>query len=385
VQSLLFILSAPADHFTNYKRKKKPVRRFTILLALLAMFPVTALAQPQPANLQPRSQCFEQTGFCVSDPLLKYWEKNGGLPVFGYPITEARTEAVEDWTGTVQWFERDRLEDHGPQGVMAGRLGAAILEIQGNPWFGFPRVEGAPAGCRYYPQTHHSLCQPFLAYWDSNGGLERFGYPITEPFTTAVGDWNGSVQYFERRRMEHHTENLGTKYEVLLGLLGREVLSAASCQNAVMADLRGAYDSIENFRGAMGCPGAVFMDRPAAVQNFENGLMIWVDLDGSDRRIYALIGSYRYLQYNDPWKEGDPEVPAVTPPEHLYAPRRGFGKAWIDDPELRSSIGWAVEERERADRANVQLFDRGAMVWLVSANKVYVFGPDSYNLQIISR
>jgi hypothetical protein len=187
--------------------------------------------------------------------------------------------------------------------------------------------------------------------------------------------------------MEHHTEHLGTKYEVLLGLLGREVLSATSCKNTVMGDLRGAYDSIERFRGELGCPGAVFMDRPAAVQNFQNGLMIWVDLDGSDRRIYALIGSYsyRYLQYNDPWKQGDPEVPAVTPPEHLYVPRFGFGKAWIDDPSLRSSIGWAVEERERADRANVQLFDRGIMVWLVSANKVYAFGPDSNDTQIISR
>jgi Tol biopolymer transport system component len=33
------------------------------------------------------------------------------------------------------------------------------------------------------------------------------------------------VQYFERRRMEHHTENRGTPFEVLLGLLGKEVLN----------------------------------------------------------------------------------------------------------------------------------------------------------------
>jgi hypothetical protein len=31
------------------------------------------------------------------------------------------------------------------------------------------------------------------------------------------------VQYFERRRMEYHPENAGTSFEILLGLLGRDV------------------------------------------------------------------------------------------------------------------------------------------------------------------
>jgi hypothetical protein len=31
------------------------------------------------------------------------------------------------------------------------------------------------------------------------------------------------TQHFERARFEHHPENAGTPYEVLLGLLGREL------------------------------------------------------------------------------------------------------------------------------------------------------------------
>jgi hypothetical protein len=46
-----------------------------------------------------------------------------------------------------------------------------------------------------------------------------FGYPISEEFT----EGGYIVQYFERARFEWHPENTGTSYEVLLGLLGREV------------------------------------------------------------------------------------------------------------------------------------------------------------------
>ena len=95
--------------------------RAALLLALL--FSVAA-----PAAAQERTRCFRETGFCVSGRILDYWERNGGLPIFGYPIGEQYIDTVEpgpnSWTGPVQWFERDRLEDHSNQGlgVLAGRL-----------------------------------------------------------------------------------------------------------------------------------------------------------------------------------------------------------------------------------------------------------------------
>jgi uncharacterized protein YkwD len=178
------------------------------------------------AHAEPDDRCFEQTGYCISGPIRTYWELHGGLPVFGYPVTPLRQETIEGtWTGPVQWFERDRLEDHGSDGVMAGRLGARILELRGIRWQDdFDPVDSASSDCFYFSQTKHSLCDPFLSYWQRHGGLERFGYPISEPYETTIDGWYGTIQYFERRRMEHHTEYSGTPYEVLLGLLGNEVL-----------------------------------------------------------------------------------------------------------------------------------------------------------------
>jgi Glycosyl hydrolases family 39 len=75
------------------------------------------------------------------------------------------------------------------------------------------------AGGRYYPATQHNLAPQFLDFYDHNGGVPQFGYPITEAHME-----NGYlVQWTERQRLEYHPENAGTLYEVLLGLLGREL------------------------------------------------------------------------------------------------------------------------------------------------------------------
>jgi quercetin dioxygenase-like cupin family protein len=62
-----------------------------------------------------------------------YWEKYGGLAIFGYPITAE----MKDANGvTVQWFERARFEWHPgawPErfDVLLGRIGAELAETIG--------------------------------------------------------------------------------------------------------------------------------------------------------------------------------------------------------------------------------------------------------------
>jgi hypothetical protein len=65
----------------------------------------------------------------------------------------------------------------------------------------------------------------FLDYWEQNGGLPIYGYPISEAFReTSLHDGQTYVvQYFERARFEYHPEN-EKPYKVLLGRLGVEVL-----------------------------------------------------------------------------------------------------------------------------------------------------------------
>src|SRR5262245_6844682 len=150
--------------------KEGAMKRYLVaLLAAIAL--VGGLLGAAPASAAQRSRCFPETGYCVAGPILDYWERNGGLAVFGFPIDDQRIETNEGWTGPTQWFQRDRLEDHGRIGVLAGRLGAQILELQGRPWEGFERVSYAPTECRYFPQTGHSLCGIFLSYCRRNGCL----------------------------------------------------------------------------------------------------------------------------------------------------------------------------------------------------------------------
>lgn len=235
------------------------MRYFSKLMILSVLVATVALSGEVEA--QTAEHCFPETGHCISGAIRSYWERNGGLAVFGFPITPLRTEDNgEGFRGPSQWFERDRLEDHGAARVMAGRLGARKLELEGRAWQSLPQVDGAASGCRYFSETRHSLCQPFLGYWERNGGLERFGYPISEAQEERVGEWSGSVQWFERRRMEFHPE-LPAAYTVSLGLLGSELVSSGA--NPVPAppteapnnDLVGRMLARVNmYREMAGCP-----------------------------------------------------------------------------------------------------------------------------------
>jgi hypothetical protein len=200
------------------------------------LFALATLVSFQPAQAVSNERCFAETGFCISGPIRAYWERNGGLAAFGYPISAQRTEIVEQiWQGPVQWFERDRLEDHSAdrQGVLAGRLGARYLEIQGRAWqFGTEPARGEKS-CVYFPQTGYNSCDTFLDYWKRNGAEVRFGYPISGVIQETIGGQTYSVQYFERRRMELHPENAGTPYAVLLGLLGRDVYAVEGDQHVI--------------------------------------------------------------------------------------------------------------------------------------------------------
>lgn len=183
-------------------------------------------------------RCFPETGYCIEGELRSYWERNGGLPVFGFPIGPETTISVDGTTVTAQQFERNRLELHPenkpPYQVLLGRLGVDRLVQQGRDWFGFPSGQQTD-GCRYFNETKHTVCGPILRAWRSNGvqldakkaiteqeSLALFGMPISELQTETLSDGKQyQVQWFERARFELHPEN-AAPYDVLLGLLGNE-------------------------------------------------------------------------------------------------------------------------------------------------------------------
>jgi hypothetical protein len=95
-----------------------------------------AVHPPDPAVAAlPDARYFTATGHNLAAPFQAYWEAHGGLPIFGYPISEAGQEDVNGTPTTVQYFERVRMEDHPenagtPWEVILSPLGRQILAAQ---------------------------------------------------------------------------------------------------------------------------------------------------------------------------------------------------------------------------------------------------------------
>ncbi|HEY0604973.1 MAG TPA: hypothetical protein VGD58_18790 [Herpetosiphonaceae bacterium] len=212
-----------------------------LMLSILPMFSTPAVRAAE------GERCFPETGHCISGRFREYWERNGGLAVFGFPIGPAIQERNRDTGQTylTQWFQRNRFELHPenkpPYDVLLGRLGDDWLEQRGDDWRKEDRARQEP-GCLYFEQTGRNVCDQasglgFKSYWQSHGlefdgqrgtsyaeSLALFGLPLTEPRmeNNSSGD-RVLTQWFERARFEWHPNQSDPVFRVLLGLLGNEL------------------------------------------------------------------------------------------------------------------------------------------------------------------
>jgi len=216
-------------------------RLLPLLLLLLFAVPYSLHARRQHSSFA-EPLCFTDVPRvvdCIDPRFRAYWERNGGLPVFGYPIGPAIPEETPAGVRTVQHFERNRLEAHPeapePYLIQLGRLGAERLAQLGR----LPEPAAGPvATCRFFAQTGHNICGALLAGWQSRGldlgdrgisdreSLALLGIPLTEAAveTNAAGD-QVLTQWFERARLEIHEAE--TQTFLLQGLLGAETDDAS--------------------------------------------------------------------------------------------------------------------------------------------------------------
>ena len=229
--------------------------------------------QPAP----PDRLYFEATGHNLAGTFLDYWRTYGGLPVFGYPLTEAFYEG--DYL--VQYFERSRFELHpenagSPYEVLLGQLGTERLKAdkrQVSPDSSTPAADAV-----LFKETGYKVRGTFLKYWQLRGGLAQFGYPISPELTDPE---NGLVvQYFERARFELHPEHAGTEYEVLLTLLGRW---RAATLNPVTRDPWPAESPNANLRLTAEAPSLPLL----STVTLQSDLSGEVRVLGGDNRVYA--------------------------------------------------------------------------------------------------
>ncbi|MEJ5311355.1 MAG: Ig-like domain-containing protein [Anaerolineae bacterium] len=201
-----------------YGKVNQPSRLVAgVALAVIAgfLFSQTGLAQVE------TQEFFKETGHWVKGEFLIYFRTYGGLEIFGYPITEQfSAQGV-----TVQYFQKARMEWHPenpkPYRVQLGLLGEELNYRQ-------PAVpEPLPRSHRkvYFPETGHTVAYAFLDFFKAKGGIDIFGYPITEMYFE-----NGQiVQYFQRLKLQWQpnasppTVVVGDLGEIYVSLYGQDL------------------------------------------------------------------------------------------------------------------------------------------------------------------
>ncbi|NJP04799.1 MAG: cellulase family glycosylhydrolase [Chloroflexaceae bacterium] len=222
---------------------------FIAVLTIILAGPLMSYAQQADARLQQQgeaSQYFPETGHAAVGYFLNVWQNTPNATfVLGYPTSQPFTEESFTKPGEfyrVQYFQRAVLEEipeffgvednrYFVQGRLLGSQLAAGREQE--PSF---QPVADPGDGTWFENTQHTLRDdpaPFRTFWLNNGGLDTFGYPISEPLQEVNQADNNTywVQYFERQRMEWHPEEPDPTYQVQLGLLGNELRDANHADN----------------------------------------------------------------------------------------------------------------------------------------------------------
>lgn len=190
-------------------------RRLTLLFVVIG---ATLLVVRPQASRADSLTYYPQTGHYLGGGFRDFWNTQGGLSVFGYPMSEEYTAS----NGRIsQWFERARFE-LAPNGTI--ELG--LLGNEATAGRVFPQIAPRPndANHRFFPQTNHMIMWGFKTIWETKGGLPIFGYPISEEMQEMLptdGKWH-IVQYFERARFEYWPD-FKPGERVLISDLGRRL------------------------------------------------------------------------------------------------------------------------------------------------------------------
>ncbi len=203
-----------------------------ILTAVVIALGVIAVPQAAEGEL-----CFNQPGVtaCVAPEFRSFWEGNGGLAVFGYPLGAAKQEQTPEGTFVVQYFERNRFELHpenkAPYNILIGRANDEVLAREGRDWRTFATGDVSGGDGVRFEETGHRVEGEFLRQWRSQGlnlgdrgvsyreSLALWGLPLSQPIEEQNIDGDTVLtQHFERARMEVHSKD--GKRQVLLTRLG---------------------------------------------------------------------------------------------------------------------------------------------------------------------
>ncbi len=189
--------------------------KYWVIALVIGGFVLITISGTGLAQTDVNEQFFQETGHWVRDEFyIKYTSVDDPLLIYGLPITDAFFD--QDKGRTIQYFEHAQFELHpeetGEDQVRLTPIGEFIY-VGGDKASIIPN----PTACKYFREFNHWICYEFMEFFESHGGVDQFGYPISGP----EFHHKTIVQYFQYARLEWHPENEKGQ-RVLLGALGRE-------------------------------------------------------------------------------------------------------------------------------------------------------------------
>jgi hypothetical protein len=325
------------------------------IVATLVAWPHQSAAQTAVPDTFPPYQAryFGETGHSAVNSFLEFWKNTpNALFVLGYPISQPFIE--ESFTNPgqfyrVQYFERAILEEHpenyGQQNnrfYVLGRLMGTRLSQNRQNEAPFQKV-GDPGDGTWFGESGHTLRNgpaPFRNYWLNNGGLEVFGYPLSEQFQE-VNSQDGQtywVQYFERQRMEWHPNEPNPQYQILLGLLGNEYRDQYQQDNRQFSyrspDNAMPRQFVYGFNAHLYGQGSAWQDRNRALTLSKNAGITWIRQQVRWRDLHDASGAIYWSELDDIVADADAQdvnllLSVVSAPDWAGGPgmprRENFG------------------------------------------------------------
>lgn len=263
--------------------------------------------------------------------------------------------------------------------------------------------QGQSDDCRYFDETGHYVCGAFREFFESRGGIEIFGNPLTVEFEDPAH--NGlTVQYFQRARMEWHPQN-PQPYQVQLGLLvdelgyefppAREEQIPASnsalhhyfpnTQHVV------SYAFLDYFRknggvDIFGYPRSEFMyESGHLVQYFQRARMEWHPENATGSQMYLTNLGEMYIErfgISDAYTDPQPPPAANDGTEQSEAE---VSKPPVTGLNISASVRYAITGRQGKQTVFVYVNDQQQQPVAGAAVKMvvhYQSGDQTYDFEV---
>ena len=209
------------------------------------------------------------------------------------------TEVIEESGVQAQYCQKARLELHADNQIMLGLLGSQLFEERD-----------------FSPADDLQLFPKFSLFYEKRGGLDVFGYPISE----VLEEEGRLVQYFQRSRFEYHPEALDPFFRAQEKKYGVTLLALNEVQLADMGEMFAekqglAVDRVLPKKGAMNyslyTPSkrievnlrrqelTAFEDEtPVLETDVSTGLVVPGVLAGTPTGDFQVLGKYKELTYS---------------------------------------------------------------------------------------